>query len=52
MLSKKYVLLLTALPLLFSLNVLVLALPGVPHQFYGSVSINGNPAPDDSFCEN
>jgi len=25
---------------------IVLAIPGVPHQFFGTVSINGNPAPD------
>ena len=25
---------------------LVFAIPGVPHQFYGEVKINGNPAPD------
>ena len=25
---------------------IVFAIPGVPHQFYGEVKINGNPAPD------
>jgi hypothetical protein len=28
------------------LSSIVLAPPGIPHRFYGSVTINGNPAPD------
>jgi len=31
--------------LLFSNNI-ALAIPGIGHQFYGSVTINGSPAPD------
>ena len=30
------------------LSSVVLATPGIPHQFYGTVTINGNPAPDDT----
>ncbi len=31
---------------LILISSLVLAVPGMPHQFYGSVTYNGQPAPD------
>lgn len=35
------------IPVIFLLfSSLVLATPGIPHQFYGSVTLNGSPAPD------
>ncbi len=36
---------------LLSQPALALAIPGVPHQFYGTVTINGNPAPDGTTVE-
>jgi len=38
--------LLTAITTFLLLSNLVLAIPGQPHQFYGTVTINGNPTPD------
>jgi hypothetical protein len=43
---KKIQIVLSFFTVFFLLSVRVLAVPGVPHQFYGSVTINGKPAPD------
>ena len=47
MISKKIQLLsFTFITSIFLLSKLIFAVPGIPHQFFGSVTINGNPAPD------
>jgi hypothetical protein len=38
--------LISALSTFLLFSNLVLALPGIPNQFYGSVTLNGSPAPD------
>ena len=49
MVGEKTVIIWGTLLLLLALSVS--AVPGVPHRFFGSVTINGEPAPDGSFIE-
>ena len=37
--------------MLFIMSAVVLAAPGVPHQFYGTVTVNGVSAPNNLFIE-
>jgi len=48
--KKEISVLLFLLLILISLSF-ISAIPGIPHQFYGNVTVNGEPAPDNNIIE-